>query len=303
MDMVKTILVSGATGTVGSEVVKQLCQLNNNFNIRAAIHSQNNKIDDLKRIIDNHDRIELVNFDYNEPSTVQKAVDKVDKIFLLTIPSPNSSDIVSNLVKEAKKKGVKHIVKLSVFNADAQPGYAMGRLHKQEEKIIEESQIPYTFLRPTTFMQNFVNFFGHTIKNQNTFYFRGGDVQINFVDARDIGTVAAKILLFDGDKDSYSNKAFNVTGQDILSYHQTAEILSNEMGRKIFYMDVSEEDARNRMKQVGMSDWLIDIIIDSLNYIIRGEYGHQTSNVVEQVTGQKPRSFDQFVKDYSRYFR
>lgn len=303
MDMVKTILVSGATGTVGSEVVKQLCQLNNNFNIRAAIHSHNNKVDNLKRIIDNYDRIELVDFDYNESSSVQKAFDKVDKIFLLTIPSPNSSDVVSNLVKEAKKKNVKHIVKLSVFNADAQPGYAMGWLHREEEKIIEESQIPYTFLRPTTFMQNFVNFFGHTIKNQNTFYFHGGDVQINFVDARDIGTVAANILLFDEDNDVYSNKAFNVTGQDILSYYQTAEILSKEIGRKISYVDVSEEDTRHGMKQAGMSDWLIDIIIDSLNYIIRGEYGHQTSNMVEQVTGRKARSFDQFVKDYSRYFR
>ena len=177
----------------------------------------------------------------------------------------------------------------------------MGRLHRQEEKIIEESQISYTFLRPTTFMQNFVTYFDYTIKNQNMFYFHGGDVQINFVDARDIGIVAAKILLFDGDTDIYSNKAFNVTGQDILSYYQTAEILSKEMGRKISYVDVSEDDTRNGMKQGGMSDWLIDIIIDSLNYIIRGEYGHQTSNVVEQVTGQKPRSFDQFVKDYSRY--
>ena len=179
----------------------------------------------------------------------------------------------------------------------------MGWLHREEEKIIQESQIPYTFLRPTIFMQNFVDFFGHTIKNQNTFYFHGGDAQINFVDARDIGTVAANVLLFDEDDDVYSNKAFNVTGQDILSYYQTAEILSKEIGRKISYVDVSEEDTRNGMKQAGMSDWLIDIIINSLNYIIRGEYGHQTSNIVEHLTGRKARSFDQFVKDYSRYFR
>ena len=51
------------------------------------------------------------------------------------------------------------------MNADAQPGYAMRRLHRQEEKIIEESKVPYTLLRPTSFMQNFVNYFGYTIKN------------------------------------------------------------------------------------------------------------------------------------------
>lgn len=137
------------------------------------------------------------------------------------------------------------------MNADAQPGYAMGLLHRQEEKIIEESQIPCTFLRPTSFMQNFINDFGHTIKNQNAFYFYGGDVPIRFVDARDIAAAAVKILSFTEDQYTYRNKSFNVTGQETLSYTQAAEILSKELGRKISYTDISEDDARNGMKQNG----------------------------------------------------
>ncbi len=300
--MVETILVTGATGTVGSEVVKQLSQRKENIHIRAAIHSQN-KADTLKQIIDNNQRIELADFNYNEPTSVQKAINNVDKIFLVTIPSPNSSNIVSNFVKEAKRNGIKHIVKLSVMNADAQPGYAMGRLHRQEEKIIEESQIPYTFLRPTSFMQNFINYFGHTIKNQNAFYYYGGVVPISFVDARDIAAVAVKILSFTEDQYTYRNKSFNVTGQETLSYTQAAEILSKELGRKISYTNISEDDARNGMKQNGMNDWLIDVILDSLNYINRGEYGSQTSEAIEQITGRKPAVFEQFVRDYIRYFR
>ena len=57
------------------------------------------------------------------------------------------------------------------------------------------------------------------------------------------------------------------------------------------------------MKQNGVSDWLIDVIMDSLNFIIRGVYGSQTSDVIEQITGRKPISFDQFVRDYYRHFR
>src|SRR3712207_2264255 len=118
--MVETILVTGATGTVGGEVVKQLSQQKENISIRAAIHSQN-KAYNLKRILDGDKRIELIDFGYKEPTIVQKAIDMVDKIFLVTAPSPNSSDIVSNFVKEAKRNGIKHIVKLSVMHADAQP--------------------------------------------------------------------------------------------------------------------------------------------------------------------------------------
>lgn len=105
--------------------------------------------------------------DYAEPKTIADAFNNIDKLFLLTLPGPNTVNISSSMVKEAKKYNIKYIVKLSVMNADAKPGYALGRLHRQEEKIIEKSGIPYTFLRPTTFMQNFVNYFGQTIKSQN----------------------------------------------------------------------------------------------------------------------------------------
>ena len=123
--------------------------------LRAAIHSSN-KIGTLKQIV--NQRIEFVNLDYLEWKTAHEALANVQKIFLVTIPLPNSVDIVSNLENESKKNGIKYIVKFSIMNADTQPGYAMGKLHRQEKKIIEESKKPHTFLRPTSFMQNFVNY-------------------------------------------------------------------------------------------------------------------------------------------------
>lgn len=104
-------------------------------------------------------------------------------------------------------------------------------------------------------MQNFVNYFGQTIRNQNAFYFHGSDAQISFVDARDIAAVAVKIFTLGEDQHNYDYKSFNVTGQDALSYGQAAEILSKETGREISYEDISEDNARNGMKQSGMSDW------------------------------------------------
>jgi uncharacterized protein YbjT (DUF2867 family) len=167
MNMVETTQVTGATGTVGSEVVKQLLasspsspSSDHNL-IKAAVHSQN-KADKVKQ--DNKE-VEIVNIDYNKAETIADALINVDKLFLLIDPVPNIS-ISSNVVKEAKKNGVKCIVMLSSLAVDVEPRITIGRLHRQEEKIIEESGIPYTFLRPNAFMQNFVNFFGHTIKTQ-----------------------------------------------------------------------------------------------------------------------------------------
>jgi len=299
----KIILVIGATGTVGSEVVKQLTAISSSsgHKIRAAVHSKN-KSDQLRQF--DSKRVEIINLDYTKPETVAYALNSVDKIFLQTLPIPNVTDISSNFVNEAKKNGVKYIVKLSAMGAGSESESTILQLHKEEEKIIEDSGIPYTFLRPPTFMQNFVTQFGYTIRTQNAFYVPAGDAKMSFVDARDIGATAARILTNNnnGGRNQYENKAYDITGQNALSYKQAADILSNEVGKKISYMDITEDNARDGMKQIGMGEWFINIMIE-LFRIIRAGYGSETTAAVEYVTGRKPISFAQFAKDYAEAFR
>ena len=126
----------------------------------------------LEKIIED-DRIKSTQFDFNKPETLREALKSTDKVFLLT---PFQSDMVqhsSNMLAEIKNAGnIKHIVKLSVIGADFEPG---GRLHRQVEKMIEDSGIAYTFLRPNAFMQNFVNFYSHAIKEQGVLSLPAGD--------------------------------------------------------------------------------------------------------------------------------
>ena len=300
----KTILVTGATGTVGSEVVKQLAAISSSsgYNVRAAVHS-NNKSDQLRQL-DSED-VEIVDLDYTKQETVAHALNNVDKIFLQTLPTPNVADICSNIINEAKKNGVKYVVKLSAMGADSEPRSTVLRLHGEEEKIIEDSGIPYTFLRPPAYMQNFVTQFGHTIKTQNAFYVPAGDAKMSFIDSRDIAAVTAEILTKDNHESSrqhYENKAYDITGPDAMSYGQAADILSSEAGKKILYVNITEEDARKGMNQIGMSNWFIDIMME-LFRIIRAGYGSETTTVVEDITGRKPISFAQFAKDYAKVFR
>jgi uncharacterized protein YbjT (DUF2867 family) len=165
--------------------------------------------------------------------------------------------------------------------------------------MIEESGIPYTFLRPNEFMQGFINFQGSTIKTNNAFYVPAEDAKVGFVDARDIASVAVKALV-DGEK--HYDKTYTITGPEALSYYQAAEILSNATGKKIDYVNISDEEARRAMKEVGLNDWLIDTISDLYSFFRKG-YASHISTAIEEVTGKKPKTFAQFAKDYAEAFR
>jgi uncharacterized protein YbjT (DUF2867 family) len=292
----ETILVMGATGTLGGEVVKQLSSSTPAVNIKAGVHSAQN----VNKVKDG-DKVEVVLIDYNKPETLKEALSQVDKLFLLTPDVPNAHELASNLVIEAKKAGIRHIVKQSVMGADLEADVGTFRLHRQAEEIIEQSGIPFTFLRPNEFMQNFINFHSHFIKNNNAFYLPLEDAKVSLVDVRDIAAVAVKSLTEDR-SDKHNNNTYLITGPEALSYYQAAEILSSATDKKISYVNISEEEARGAMKEMGMSDWLINTISELHDYFRKGN-ASQVSSAVEEVTGKKPISFSQFAKDYAETFR
>ena len=301
--MPETILVTGATGTVVSEVVKQLVSSSSDRNeiiIKAAIHSEN-KADNIKQY---NKSVQIVKLDYNKPETIADALNQVDRLFLLTLPSPYMT-VYSNLMKEISKyyDSINHIVKLSSMAAyDEETGFAttIGRIHREEEKIIEESGMPFTFLRPPAFMQNFITQFGYTIRTQDAFYVPGGDAKLSFIDARDVAAVAVKALT--SNNQQHIGKAYAITAQEAISYRQAAEILSKEAGRRISYIDIPEEDARKGMKDSGMDDWLVDAIMEFYS-IIKSGHASKTTNVFEEVMRRKPITFSQFARDYAGAFK
>ena len=304
--MAETILVTGATGTVGSEIVKLLLLRSSakgdrggkeeDVVIKAAARSANNSA------FEKFGGVQVVELDYDKPDTLSSALRGVDKLFLLTPFQSNMVDLTSNLVDEAKKDGVKYIVKQSVIRADAQPGITPTRLHRQAERIIEESGIPFTFLRPNFFMQNFITFYSHSIKTQGSFYVPAEDAKTSFVDVRDIAGVAVQALISKNGRDKHTGMAYDITGDKAISYGQAAEILSSEIGKKVNYVNISDEDARRGMKETGADDWTINSTIEYFE-ITRAGYLSDISPVVEQVTGNKPITFTQFAGDYAGAFK
>lgn len=302
LDKQTKILVTGASGTVGYELINQLLSHSTlqkpSYMIRAAVHTN-----DGAKKLNKFTEVEKIEFDYNSPVTVAKALKDVDNLFVLTIPNPDSVDNFSKVIKMAKECGVSYIVKLSVQETSgSEPKTILGNFHKQEEKVIEESGVPYTFLCPTGFMQNFVTFYGNTIRTQNAFYAPAGDGKVSFVNTRDIAAVADTLLVSDSIlRTQFEGQSLNLTGPEALSYGQAAEILSTVTNRKISFIDIPENVARTNMEKIGMKKWLIDALMELYEMTKLGETS-VVSNEVERITKRKPITFEQFVKDNVKAF-
>jgi uncharacterized protein YbjT (DUF2867 family) len=281
------ILVTGASGTVGSEVVKRLEAVKVPF--RAAYFSRDKMEAARARGID------AVRIDYNRSETLHAAFGGIDRLFLLAPSVLDQAQLELNAVESAKGVGVRHIVKLSVWKADEE-AYAFARLNRAIEKAIEESGLSWTFLRPNDFMQNVVTSMGETIRTEGAFYSASGDAKISHVDARDVAAVAAKVLTGPG----HEGKAYILSGPEALSYDEMASELSRVLGRAISHVSLSPAELKGAMLAAGLPEEYVDWLIDLERY--NREEQEQASlitNDVKEVTGREPIRFAQFARDHA----
>lgn len=277
------ILVTGATGTIGSSTVKALKARGARFKVGTR------SPDKLKG-----QGVEAVLFDWEKPETFGPALQGVEKVFILTPVSDKQTEYTQALVDAAKKAGVKHIVKLSVMGADQEPGIALGRLHRSSEKAIEKSGIAWTMLRPTFFMENFINFYGADPKKDSTVYAAHGDGKAVWVDGRDVGEVAAAVLTSKG----HEGKVYDLTGPEALGDAEVVSILGQALGRKYSYVAVPDEAARKAMTDMQMPAWLVEGFME-LNMLIKNNWVATPATGVKDVLGRPPRSFKEYAKDYA----
>ena len=284
--MTKKILVTGATGTIGREVAKRLAA--QGASTRAGVR------DRTKARKQFGDEIELVAFAFEDKRLFAHALEDVEKVFLLPPLMPNQVEVTNAFVDAAQSAGVQHIVKLSAIDVEAET-FIAGEWHAANERHIRNSGLAFTFLRPNSFMQNFINYFP---PRDGAIYLPWGNGKASFVDARDVATVAARALTHEAHK----NKIYTLTGPAALSIDEVARTLSQVVGREIKYVDVPESAARDAMLNAGMAEWQVDLLMELHAINKQGRWSAITSDV-QEVIGKPPIDFREFARDHADKFR
>jgi uncharacterized protein YbjT (DUF2867 family) len=239
--------------------------------------------------------VAFTTFDFENEDTFAEALEGVEKVFLLPPLMPNQVEVANAFVDAAKRAGVRHIVKLSVMNADTEPPFTFGKWHAASERHIHESGLAFTFLRPNSFMQNFMN---HFPPRDGVIYLPWGNGKASFVDTRDIAAVAAEVLTGKG----YEGNTYTLTGPAALGIAEVAKLLSEAAGREIKYVDVPEAAARDGMLQAGLPQWMVDALAD-LHASQKQDRWTAVTSDIEKVLGKPATSFEQFARDHADRFR
>jgi len=277
------ICITGAGGTVGSEVVKQLESSNAPFRVA---HFSNEKAETSRAR-----GLEAVVVDYSRPATLTEAFRGCNKLFLLGPNALNQTQLELNAVEAAKAAGVQHIVKQSVMGAEEE-SYSLANVHRPVEKAIESSGLTWTFLRPNSFMQNLATFMSESIKAEGVFYSASGEAKISHVDVRDIAAVAAQALTVS----AHERKAYTLSGPEALTYDEVADTLSCVLERPISHVSLPSSDLQQALLAEGMPEGLADRMLDLERYFREGR-ASLVSNDVKLVTGCDPRSFPGYLRE------
>jgi uncharacterized protein YbjT (DUF2867 family) len=282
------ILVTGATGNNGQELVRQLTALGQK--VRALVRSPG-KAGSLKG-----PNVELAEGDFDQPATLDAALKGVDKAFLLTPVAERCVEWQNAFIQATQRAKVKHVVKFSGMGASPRTSAELLRMHDQTDDRLRNSGVPFTILQPNSFHQNLLSSAG-TIKAQGVFYWPMKNAQQSTVDIRDINAVAARVFTSTG----HEGKTYVITGPEALTFQQAAEKLSAVLGRKIQYRDVPLSAAADGMRQSGMPEWNVRAVTELLGYFASGAAATVT-DTVPRLLGRPATSFDQFAKDHRTVF-
>jgi uncharacterized protein YbjT (DUF2867 family) len=278
------ILVTGATGKNGKEVIRQLAALGQR--VRALVRNPARAANLAGP------NVELAEGDFDRPETLAKAVQGVEQAFLLTPVAEHSVQWQRAFIRAALRARVKHVVKFSGMGASARSESELLRQHAETDELLRGSGLPFTILQPNSFYQNILSS-ADTIKAQGKFYWPLKRAKQSIVDVRDINAVAAKVFTSPG----HEGKTYVITGPEALTFDEVAEKLSSIIGRKIDYVDVLLAAAADGMRKSGMPEWDVRAVSELLGYFASGAAASVT-DTVPRLLGRPAISFEQFAKDH-----
>ncbi len=282
--MSNNILVTGATGSIGGQLVQYLAA-KSGVTVRAFVRDET-KAEPLAKT-----GAELAVGEFDDRKSIRAAMQNIDTVVLIAPAGPAAVDQNSNILKISKESSVRKVVRISAIKASADGPTENTRLHARSDEELQASGMKYVILRPNYFMQNlFMSL--DTINNESALYSGMGDAKFAMIDVRDIVECAGKAAV----GDVFDDQVIELSGPASVSFHDVAKVLSDVSGRSIKYVPVTPEIIRESMMRAGLDDWISTLMRDYSKAYSEG-WGDFVTENVDRMTAHPPRDVDQFVRE------
>jgi uncharacterized protein YbjT (DUF2867 family) len=282
------ILVTGATGSAGSQVVRALLERGRDVRVLARDPGK------AHRLFGND--AELAPGDFTDPQSVHAALDGVQAMLLSCADDPRRVEWETGAIDAAAAAGVRRIVRLSTVGARIGSPVAFWDWHGRVERHLRLSGVPAVVLRSTFYMSNLLAAAEHVARD-GRIYAPASEARIAMIDPRDVGASAAAALTGAGDNQA----TYTLTGPEATTYAQVADALAAATGRAVEFVDVPDQAAHQAMVEAGMPELVAEQLVNVFRQLRRG-VAEQTTNAVESLTGSAPHSFAAFARDHASVF-
>lgn len=287
------IVIMGATGMIGSALVKRLMELD------VPVRALSRDPEKLRIQIQKSEKstVEVASADATDPESLRQSFAGASQLFLSMSNSPRQIEMESSVIHSAAEAGIEHIVKISSPVFEKSAPVAVAGWHHEIESILSTSGVSHTVLRPYAFMQNLLRL-APAIAAESVFYGSMGNTSCNFIDCRDIADVAAEVLT----NHKKTGQVYTLTGSETFSYPMIARKLTALLDRPVQYINMDPQKLRNDLiAYAHMPSWLADHIVEI--QMMSVAIPEKPTDAVQQLLGRKPRTLDAFLDECVDHFR
>lgn len=292
--MPRTVLITGATGTVSTALMDALRGVD--VRLRALVRGPSGRDRSADRLRGRD--VEIVAGDLGDPRSLTPAFEGVQDVWLLVPNGPRAPEHGMNALWAARQAGAERVVRLSVVGAAHDAPNRSGRLHALSDGALEKCGLRWTILRPHWFMQNLLNE-AADISATGTFSLNMAAARVGMIDVRDIAECAAQVLR-DG-PDRHHGQIYTLTGPRSLTFDEVAEQLSRVLDRPVGYLPVSDDAKRQALLGYGVPAWIADMLQEYAQAYASG-WGDFTTETVADLLGRPARDIADFARDHAAAF-
>ncbi|GAA3207825.1 SDR family oxidoreductase [Dactylosporangium siamense] len=281
------ILVTGATGAVGANVIHELRA--RGADVRAFVR-------DPRAAAAKLGDVELVPGDFDDPASLRRALHGVDRVYVSAADGPRKVAHETAVIDAAAEEGVDRIVKLSAMHAEESSALPAFRWHGEVEAHLRRSGLAAVVLRPAFFMTNLLMVAGG-VAHTGLLHAPTAGRRIAMIDIRDVAAVAAATLV----AETLPGRSYDLTGPAAITFADVAAALGDATGRPVRSVDLTEEEARPRFEGADVPDWLGTHLAGVFGVIRAGGF-ERTTDQVRALTGRPARDISGFARDFAAAF-